>query len=145
MKPSLLRYLVCPACAAELEMRGEVFRAAEIVEARLVCRGCGHAYPVLRGVPRFVEVGDYASSFGYQWNRFKTVQLDSSNGSRESETALYASTGWTQDDYRGRLVLDAGVGAGRFAEVVARMGGEVIGVDLTSAIDAAYENIGMRD
>jgi len=39
-------------------------------------------------------------------------------------------------------MLDAGVGAGRFAEVAAGRGGEVFGVDLTSAVDAAYENIG---
>jgi SAM-dependent methyltransferase len=41
-------------------------------------------------------------------------------------------------------VLDAGTGAGRFADVVSRAGGEVIGVDLSSAVDAAYNNIGER-
>jgi SAM-dependent methyltransferase len=41
-------------------------------------------------------------------------------------------------------VLDAGVGAGRFAEVVANKGGEVVGVDLSGAVDAAYTNIGRR-
>ena len=66
------------------------------------------------------------------------------SGSDESERTLEATTGWTEADYRGRLVLDAGVGAGRFAEVVANKGGEVVGVDLSRAIDAAYENIGRR-
>src|SRR5207245_9725373 len=55
-----------------------------------------------------------------------------------------ASTGWMESDYRGRLVLDAGVGAGRYAEVVADKGGEVVGIDLTTAVDAAYANLGRR-
>ena len=41
-------------------------------------------------------------------------------------------------------MLDAGVGAGRFAEIVSNKGGDVVGVDLSQAIDAAYENIGRR-
>ena len=75
---------------------------------------------------------------------FRCVQLDSQSGSDESARTLEATTGWTEADYRGRLVLDAGVGAGRFAEVVADHGGEVVGVDLSRAIDAAYQNIGRR-
>ena len=66
------------------------------------------------------------------------------SGRDESEKTLAATTGWTEADYRGRLVLDAGVGAGRFAEVVANKGGDVVGVDLSRAIDAAYQNIGHR-
>ena len=101
-------------------------------------------YAIGGGVPRFVDAGAYASSFGYQWNRFRTVQLDSVNGSWESARTLAATSGWTDEDYRGRLVLDAGVGAGRYAEVVADRGGEVVGVDLTRAVDAAYANVGRR-
>jgi len=55
---------------------------------------------------------------------------------------LAATTGWTADDYRGRMVLDAGVGSARFAEIVAKHGGEVVGIDLTTAVEAAYANIG---
>jgi SAM-dependent methyltransferase len=64
------------------------------------------------------------------------------NGTCESERALLATTGWQDRDYAGALVLDAGVGAGRFAECAARKGAEVFGVDLSVAIDAAYLNIG---
>jgi SAM-dependent methyltransferase len=92
-----------------------------------------------------VPGGNYAASFGRQWNWFRTVQLDSSSGTGESHRALAATTGWSEEDYRGRMVLDAGVGAGRFAEIVADKGGEVVGVDLTTAIDAAYRNIGVRE
>ncbi|HEY5908140.1 MAG TPA: methyltransferase domain-containing protein, partial [Vicinamibacteria bacterium] len=77
-----------------------------------------------------------------QWNRFGGVQLDSRSGRRESEQTLEGVTGWSERDYSGRLVLDAGVGSGRFAEIAAAKGGEVLGFDLTNAVDAAFENIG---
>jgi SAM-dependent methyltransferase len=96
-------------------------------------------------VPRFVPDGQYASSFGRQWNWFRTVQLDSTTGTSRSEDALRGATGWRDDLYPGRRLLDAGVGAGRFAERAASKGAEVFGVDLTNAVDAAYRNIGERE
>lgn len=145
MKRPALRFLVCPACQDGLELQASLEDGPEVLEGRLLSPGCGREYPVLRGVPRFVDSGAYAASFGLQWQRFRRVQLDSANGLRESEKALAASTGWTEADYRGRLVLDAGVGAGRFAEVVADKGGEVVGIDLTTAVDAAYASLGRRE
>ncbi|MBI4526151.1 MAG: methyltransferase domain-containing protein [Deltaproteobacteria bacterium] len=145
MKSSAMRFLVCPACKSDLEVDVCSRRGQEIIEGSLTCAACSVKYPILGGVPRFVSAGSYASSFGFEWNRFRTVQLDSFNGTKESERMLEETTGWKEEDFKGRLVLDAGVGAGRFAEVVAGKGGEVVGIDLTDAIDAAYANIGDRD
>lgn len=142
MKQAALRFLVCPACGDGLELRPGRTEGPEVIEGRLLSGGCGRTYPIRGGVPRFVDHGAYAASFGFQWNRFGGVQLDSRSGLSESERTLEAVTGWTEEDYRGRLVLDAGVGSGRFAEVAVAKGGEVVGFDLTSAIDAAFENIG---
>lgn len=142
MKTAALRFLVCPACKAELDLRIDCRQDAEVVEGGLRCRHCGGEYPVRQGIPRFVGSEAYASSFGRQWNWFRRVQLDSATGAGESARALAATTGWSEADYQGRLVLDAGVGAGRFAEIVARKGGEVVGIDLTVAVDAAYANLG---
>src|SRR5262249_61630173 len=106
------------------------------------CPPCDAQPPIVRGMPRFVGNGAYASTFGRQWNWFRTVQLDSANGRDESARAFLGATGWTDADILGRLVLDVGVGAGRFAEVVADKGGDVVGVDLNRAIDADWANIG---
>jgi len=144
MKRSVLKHLVCPHCKEPLELRAAREDGAEVMEGALRAR-CGRSFPILRGVPRFVEAGAYASSFGFQWNRFREVQLDSRSGTGISERTLAQTTGWTQRDYEGRLVLDAGVGAGRFAEVAAAKGGEVIGIDLTSAVDAAFTSIGRHE
>jgi SAM-dependent methyltransferase len=145
MKRSALRFLVCPSCKDELALEVRDEQGPEILEGSLRSPGCGRQYPIVRGVPRFVERQEYASSFGFQWNRFRSVQLDSANGRRESEREMEETTGWTEKDYRGRLVLDAGVGAGRYAEVAAAKGAEVVGIDITSAVDAAFANIGRRE
>lgn len=145
MKPSALKVLVCPSCKSELTLHAHHTSGAEIIEGNLKCTNCAESYPILRGVPRFVTDGSYASSFGYEWTWFSTVQLDSKNATHESEETLEATTGWTEADYKGSLVLDIGVGAGRFAEIVANKGGEIFGIDLTTAVDAAYNNIGARD
>jgi SAM-dependent methyltransferase len=142
MKHSALEVLVCPACKGGLDLIESSRHAGEILEGSLGCRACHTAFPVRRGVPRFVSAGSYAGSFGYQWKQFRSVQLDSLNGSDESHRRFLETTGWKAEDLRGRRVLDAGVGAGRYAEVVAQAGGEVFGVDLTEAVDAAYDNIG---
>src|SRR5215813_185104 len=139
VKPRALDFLVCPQCHEALTLEVRAALGAEILEGTLACTVCHRRYPIVHGVPRFVASGAYASSFGRQWNWFRTVNLDSKNGTRQSEDSLTAVTGWSEPDYAGRLVLDAGVGTGRFAEVVAKKGGEVVGVDLTVAVDAAYQ------
>ncbi len=39
--PELLEIIVCPACRSELDL----------IEAELVCRGCGLAYPIRDDIP----------------------------------------------------------------------------------------------
>ncbi len=141
MKPRLLELLVCPACKAELILRAESAAGGDVQAGTLTCSGCAAAYPIAGGIPRFVGQDAYAESFGDEWHRFRTVQLDSANGTTESQDGFALKTGLGPGDIRGRLVLDAGVGAGRYAEVMARWGAEVVGVDLTRAVDAAAENL----
>ncbi len=144
MKEDLVKLLACPACMSDLEVRADVLDGTEVMKGSLGCRSCDARYPVSGGVPRFAGGSTYADSFGYEWNRFRVVQLDSANRTRESETTFREKTGWTERDFCGALVLDAGVGAGRYAEVVSQWGAEVVGVDLTGAVDAAFESIGRR-
>ncbi|HET9361520.1 MAG TPA: methyltransferase domain-containing protein [Vicinamibacterales bacterium] len=142
MKLAALDVFVCPACRSDLRLHNASQDGLEILEGRLTCSGCGVVYPITRGVPRFVPTASYAQSFGRQWHWFRGVQMDSVNRTSESEAALCATTGWRDDEFPGRRLLDAGVGAGRFAERAAAKGAEVFGVDLTLAVDAAYRNIG---
>jgi uncharacterized protein YbaR (Trm112 family) len=56
MKPILLDYLVCPDCQLELRCRAERCDGDDIVAGTLDCSACGRSYPILRGIPRFVDV-----------------------------------------------------------------------------------------
>ena len=100
----------------------------------------GRSYPIRKGVPRFAGDG-YSESFGLQWNRFARVQLDSANGANYSRDRFRHETGWTAVGLTGHVIVDAGCGSGRFAEVAAQDGAEVIAVDLSTAVDAAVTNL----
>jgi SAM-dependent methyltransferase len=111
----------------------------EITEGRLICAQ-RHSFPIVRGVPRFVTNDAYTQSFSYEWMRFRTTQLDSVTGRTDTRDRLQASLNFPLEDLSGKLVLDAGCGMGRFAEIVHRFGGEYVGLDYSYAIDAANAN-----
>lgn len=124
---------VCPTCA------GPLTASTDMVEG-----ACGHRFPIVGGIPRFVDSQSYAHAFGFEWNRHRTTQLDSRSGTRRSREAFEAKTGLRSADLRGRTVLDVGVGSGRFAEIAAEDGATVFGMDLSEAVVAAQANLGDR-
>ena len=142
MKQKLLQWLICPVDDGRLDLSDSTETMGEIESGVLTCPTCRATYPIVRGVPRFVPSDDYASSFGLQWNRHAQVQLDSQNGTNYSRERFYNINEWRPPTLHGKLVLDVGCGAGRFAEIALSDGAEVIGVDLSSAVDAAYANLG---
>ena len=145
MQLRLLDILACPRCRGELSCAvTEAGEDGEVHTGCLDCASCSRRYPITAGIPRFVDEANYASSFGLQWNRFRSAQLDSANGTSLSAKRFYAETGWTREWLGGRWVLDAGCGAGRFLDVASRSAAEVVGIDLSSAIDAARVNLGGR-
>jgi SAM-dependent methyltransferase len=129
LDPALTAILVCPETGEALAWQGEQLVAAS-----------GRTYPVLRGIPRFVPSDDYVGSFSFEWNTHDRTQLDSFTGAGTSEAMLTQKTGLGPADVRGKLVLDAGIGAGRFSDVLSRWGALVVGVDLSYAVEAAREN-----
>ncbi len=95
----------------------------------------------MRGVLRFVSASSYADSFGYQWQAFSRTQLRP----EISERNFRRKTGLREEDVRGKVILDVGCGMGRFADVVTRWGGKVIGIDLSAAAEVAASNLADRD
>lgn len=142
MQLSLLEILACPACHqdAPLEVAGDVLEGGEVVDGMLVCRACKHEVPVRNGIPRFVDVSDdYCGNFGFQWQKWKEIQIDRLSGHTLSQDRFFGDTRWDRDWLKDKLILDAGCGAGRFTDVAASAGANVIAIDLSDAIDACYE------
>jgi len=105
----------------------------------LVCKqGC--AYEILKGIPRFAPASSYASSFGLQWNTFRTTQLDSHTGLTISRDRLARISGGSLDVFKGKKTLEAGCGAGRFTELMLGAGASVFAIDLSSAVEANHKN-----
>jgi SAM-dependent methyltransferase len=122
---------VCPKCGNGLSAAG----------TSLFTCSTGHSFPIVGGVPRFVDTEAYAESFGIEWKRFPRTQLDSYNGTKVSLTRFKQLTGVDPADLKGKRVLDVGCGSGRFLELIAQSGAEAYGADLSAAVEVSRENL----
>lgn len=145
MQTKLLEILVCPKCHGELACGAkEVEADGDITTGTLRCANCNDEYQIISGIPRFVERDNYASSFGLQWNLFKAEQVDNLNGFKISENRFYSVTEWKKEWLDGKMILDAGCGAGRFLDIVSQANAEVVGVDLSISVEGAKTNMAGR-
>jgi SAM-dependent methyltransferase len=140
MHLDLLEILRCPDCRGSLKLQ-DASADLEIETGLLRCSACFTVYPIIDGIVRFTASENYASGFGWQWNRFPRTQLDSHSGVPISYNRFYAQSGWHPDELTGKRVLDIGCGAGRFAEVSLSAGARVVAVDYSSAVDACRANL----
>ena len=142
MNSWLLDLLCCPNCQGELRLESAGSVNGDAPSGNFECARCQARYPVQNGVPRFVSANGQDDQFGFQWNRFRRTQLDSSSGLPISRQRFFNQAGWPAEELQGKLVLDVGCGAGRFAEVALAAGARVVAVDFSSAADACLENLG---
>ena len=98
--PSLEALLRDPDSGEPLRRDGDAFVAPG-----------GRRWPIVRGVPRFVDDDQYVGSFSFEWNTHTQTQLDARTGQTWSEEIFRTKTGLSPEDVRGKVVLDAGVGA----------------------------------
>lgn len=143
MKLDLLNILCCPTCQRDLELQVGIEEENEIKEGKLICRTCHKFYPITHFIPRFVSSEEYAENFGFEWAKHRLTQLDDQY-SNQSYMAFQKKTGFGPEDIKDKWVLDVGCGMGRFMDVVEKMGGTVVGIDLSRAVDVARENLGDR-
>lgn len=139
MQRKLLEILVCPKCSGSLAVTNSVEQ--EIIEGVIICEKCNGEYAITNGIPRFVEPDNYGSSFGYQWNLFRKEQLDRYNGTTLSADRFWSETGWTREELKDKWMLDVGCGAGRFLDAASASGAQIVGIDISNAVDAAKSNL----
>lgn len=145
MHPKFLHLLCCPDTREPLELEAEeTSPAGLVVTGRLVSRS-GRRYPIVRGIPRFVDDQHYSASFGYEWTRWPRVQFESENIGRpmEGETTRMWEAVTRQEGLgaaREKTIVEFGCGPGRFLDVVRRKGGAAVGIDLSQAVEVARTN-----
>lgn len=105
----------------------------------------GVIYPIVNNIPRFVPSENYAAAFGSQWNQFSKTQLDSYTGLSISEPRLTRCMRCDLSNLKGKLILEAGSGAGRFTEILLKNGAILHSFDYSSAVDANAINNGHSD
>ena len=141
-----MELLACPICGARLKLSNadtDPEREGEIITGELECESCKARFPVRGGVPRLLPPGLSAvtervsAAFGWQWQEF--VELYDQYEAQFLDWIYPVQP----DFFAGKVVLDAGCGNGRHAFYAARYGArEVIAMDLSDAVETAYDNIG---
>lgn len=120
---------VCPKTGSELQLTPTGYVGAKEV-----------SYPVVTGIPRFVDSAGYTDNFSFQWNEFAQTQIDDGLV-KQSGTRLWSETGWKPDDLQGQKILEVGSGAGRFTRALLSVSGaHLASVDYSEAVQANYAN-----
>jgi SAM-dependent methyltransferase len=143
VKPRLVEYLACPICQGTLELEARDDTAGEIITGALCCRSSGHRFPIERGIPRLlppalsIEKRKTAAAFGHEWRHFVELHPE------YREQFLDWIKPIEPVFFRDKVVLDAGCGIGRHAYFACQFGArDVIAMDLSEAVETAYQNIG---
>ena len=121
--------LACPKCGEKLKSVNDL----------LICTNCHLEVPIINEIPRFGNE-NYVNNFGFEWNIHRTTQIDKKN---RTESARHFEVRF--ENYLKKFdeaeVLDVGVGVGRYAAVAQKYGANVTGVDLSSSVDVAKQNL----
>jgi SAM-dependent methyltransferase len=145
----LLDLLVCPECRGALRLEAAEQTGESVTTGSLTC-GAGHTFLISNGVPRFVRHelnADQArtrDSFGYEWTRLYPAHGHTTPEWQAERDIFLEYTRSLPSEYRGKLVLDAGCGNGRYAKLANDWGGRVVCVDISSAVEIAQTNVGTR-
>ncbi len=146
MRPEALDLLACPACAGPLELSAEEREGGEVLSGELACSACRASYPITQGIPCLLpprlsgrEKHIYMPMLAY-YDAYSSIMDRCYHNPviaymRRVEDACIRLT-----EPRGR-VLDIGCGTGRQTLLLARLGCEVLALDISfSMLLAAREN-----
>lgn len=141
MKLSLLPLLQCPDCGSDFTVQTTQEDRGEVMEGALSC-SCA-TFPIVRGVPRMLpkelhpQNWETARRFGEEWNDFSEMS------DQYEEQFLSWIEPVKRDHFVGKTVLDVGCGKGRHVLQAKKFGAStVVGIDLSHAVDAAFQNAG---
>ena len=86
-----------------------------------------------REVEKFIRIQKNTKiSFGYEWLRYD-VDLE------DDQEVFFSDSQFSEKSLKGKIILDAGCGMGRYTRIAGKMGSEIIGVDLSQSVLKAYK------
>src|SRR3989344_1389766 len=138
MKERLLRVLACPFCRGELTLKVKARSKGEVKEGALTCVFCKKEFPVRNFIPRFIKDDSYAKNFSKEWGWYQEV-VEKIKEPREQESYFLRRTGFVKKEVNNKLILDVGQGAGIGMDWFLKYGAEVIGMDISYAVDATFK------
>jgi SAM-dependent methyltransferase len=156
MRPFVLKHLVCPDTGADLRLEVHHQEDGHILEGALISTyDETRRYPIRRGVPRFVDIEQLADTqratieaFAYKWSRIPNYAHEQAT-KQHRERWYYERFGFKHGDLdvhnflqNAQYVLEAGTGTGVDTDLLVRnFDGLLFGIDISSAIDLAYERL----
>jgi SAM-dependent methyltransferase len=97
---------------------------------------------IRNGIPRFTPDLSYSTgNFSLLREQHARLQLDSANGTTDRRDTVLLRTGWPQEFFRDKLVLECGSGAGPDTEILRGFGARVVSADL-AGLDICQRNVG---
>lgn len=144
--PLILDLLRCPSCGGAVTLDARQTDAdGHVMEGTLICVRCAADYPVRGGIPRMMpatlagEVAQTVDAFGWQWEQAERILTDPRFSAPDVFLDFIHPV--APDWFRGKIVLDAGCGLGRFTLASAQFGARlVVGIDLSGSVDLVFEH-----
>lgn len=139
-----LPFLCCPTCRFDkLEFQ---LSKKNTHPTAILCTRCGTTYPIIKGVARLHKnlsrrVKVQSKVYSYFHSLF--TKENSFNYRQSDKRVVTKTLNFAEDDFRSRILLDAGCGIGRFSYPIAKMvqDGLVICMDISEGVESAYENL----
>ncbi len=143
MRKELLEYLCCPKCGKDIAIdRVDTTDGSQIESGKLKCSACNTEYPIENGVPNFLleqkklSEKTMSQGFEFEWNFFFKQEK-----SYFLEHFLQWVVPLKPEDFKEKVVLDAGCGMGRNTLICQSFGPKaVIGFDIHEAVGLFYRN-----
>jgi ubiquinone/menaquinone biosynthesis C-methylase UbiE len=115
------------------------------MEGTLSCK-CGHKWPIVNGIPRFLparladDLRKTQATFSFEWKMFRFGERNWGQDIAVRKDLFLRGMDVRRATLKGRLIFDAGCGSGLLSmEMAKSFGMEVVALDLAFGIEQAYE------
>ncbi len=138
MKKSVLNLLECKKCSCDFVLFIEKENNNKVEIGSLECPNCKQIYKITNYIPRFITDEIYAESFGDEWTIFDNVKNKSKIFDQDIKNYLAIE----KEEMKNKRVLEVGCGTGPYLQKNAQIVDEIIGIDLTKAVESSQKNVG---